>query len=224
MKVDFQEAITRKNYFFRVWLMNKMWLIVCLTIIGWLGSGSLNLGAEERFDLSISGGILFPENKLYREIYRDSYPLRLDAAINLYRGYGISAGVAVIGDSGQAVLVDGVTESTDYLLKLSRTSYSVSAFRQLNFSYFYLRLAVGLSVNNFRERWLEGDLVKKGTKIGAQADVIAGLRISRIISLFLQATYETIPAGPAALGSNKINLGGFETLAGLRISFRTKGI
>lgn len=172
----------------------------------------------QRLSFSLSAGIFSPGQEMYREIYGPGVPLSFEGWLDFGSGFGLSAGVTRLRDSGLAVAVSGGGE--EYPLKFERVSIPLTLFFVLRTGGTILRLGAGLAYHSYRESWQTVDLGFEGTKFAPRLSAAFEAPVLGRVSLLFSLAHESIATGiPSPTGRN-VTLGGFQVLGGL--SFRVR--
>ncbi len=166
--------------------------------------------------VSLSSGLFFPKEKIYRDVYGQSLPLDLEIRLGIGRHFGLAAGLEFLSDTGRAFNVNQGED--DYPVRLRMVSFPASIYFLYPLAKVSLFLGVGLSYHSYEEKWESAALSHKGKKTNLVAYTGAELRFSSRISARLALRYESIEVEPASVISTRINLGGISLLGG--ISFR----
>jgi len=171
---------------------------------------------SQNVSLSLSSGLFFPKEKIYKDIYGHSLPLDLEFRIGLSRYFGLSVGAAYLNDHGNAVNVHQGED--EYPVYLRMISFPASIFVGYPFARVSAFFGLGFSHHSYEEKWEGLALSHKGKKTSMIAYSGAEVRLSSRISARLALRYESIEAEPASPLFEGVNLGGISLLGG--ISFR----
>lgn len=178
---------------------------------------ALALAAQaQRLSFSLSSGIFSPGQEMYREIYGSGVPVSFEGWLDFKSGFGLSAGVIRLRDSGMAVAVSG--DGEEYPLRFERLSVPVTFFFVIRTGGMVLRLGAGLAYHSYREKWQTVDLGYEGTRLAPRLAAAFEAPVFGRLSLLFSLVHETITTGvPSPLGRN-VTLGGFQVLGG--VAFR----
>jgi len=166
--------------------------------------------------VSLSSGAFFARQSGYRRIYGSSLPVSLEVGYTHQWRIGLSAGLVSVRDSGTAASLDGGDE--EYGLKFRRLAIPVSAFYALESGKCEVRIGAGASFNSYAENWKSVDLRFEGKKVSPRFFASVGWAVLPRWSLVGSVVYESIPTKAGSLLEERVNLGGFQVLAG--VSYR----
>ncbi|HMA54118.1 MAG TPA: hypothetical protein VKT17_06625 [Acidobacteriota bacterium] len=162
---------------------------------------------------SAGAGRLFPSAGQYREIYGPGLSLGGDLWLTLKSHFGFAAGFGLLTDKGTAVRVGA--DTAEYPLSFRRTSFPVVVFYELDAGPAVFRLGTGAGIHSYRETWRTVALSYAGHRISPRIVMTASLGIIDRISVFFQASYDSIRAGADSALGQTVPLGGYQLLGGL---------
>jgi len=187
--------------------------------IGLAAAAVLFLGLtsfSQDVSVSLSSGLLFPKEEIFRDIYGQSMPLVLEFRIGISRYFGLAAGIEYLSAKGTALNVN--QGDTEYPLRFRMISFPVSGYFLYPMGKISLYVGAGISYHSYKEEWEDLDLDHEGNK--AKPFVSGGLeyRIVPRLTVRLFLRYESIVSDRGAYVQREVNLGGLSLLGGL--SFR----
>jgi hypothetical protein len=179
----------------------------------------LGLAAAARaqgLTVSFAAGSFRASEEAYRGIYGPSVPFSADLWLKVKGPFGLGTGFSWLSDNGRAVPMG--EDGAEYPVKFRRTSIPVVVFYQLGLKAVDVRLGAGLCAHRYEETWETVELGFKGCKVSPRLFAAATVALLGRLSLFVSATYDTIPTGAGSPLVTDVNLGGLQFLGG--ISFR----
>ncbi|MGB7295076.1 MAG: hypothetical protein WBC70_05750 [Candidatus Aminicenantales bacterium] len=165
-------------------------------------------------NLSLSSGVHFPKEKIYRDIYGRSTPLALEIRVGISRSFGLAAGIEYLSASGAALNIN--QGDLDFPLRFRMISYPLSGYFLVSLGQgISLRGAAGISFHSYREEWEDVDLLHEGST--AKPFVSAGIEYAIVprLAVHLWLRYESIVTEWGPYIQREVNLGGLSLLGGL---------
>ena len=175
---------------------------------------SLAASAQMTVGFSLSSGIQFPKEEIYRDIYGRSMPLALEVRVGISRSFGLAAGVEYLSDSGRALNIN--QGELDFPVRFRKTAYPLSGYFLLPLGQrISLRGAAGISFHSYREEWKDLDLSHEGST--AKPFLSAGLEYAIVarLAVYLWLRYESISTDWGPYIQREVDVGGLSLLAGL---------
>lgn len=169
----------------------------------------------QHLTVSLGAGGFFPSDAAYRQIYGGGLAFSADAWLAFEKHFGLAVGFARLSDDGLAVPLGGGESA--YPLSFRRTTVPLLAFYVLDAGAFSVRLGAGAGFHSYRESWDTVDLSFRDNKVGARVVLAVSAAVRGPLSLFVSATYDTIPTGAGAALASDIDLGGLQILGGLAV-------
>ncbi|HUU37673.1 MAG TPA: hypothetical protein VMW46_05655 [Candidatus Desulfaltia sp.] len=184
--------------------------------IGLAAAGVLFLGLtsySQVVSFSLSSGLFFPKEEIYRDIYGQSMPLVLEVRIGISRYFGLAAGIEYLSDKGPAMNVN--QGDTEFPLRFRMISYPVSGYFLYPLGKISLSIGAGISFHSYKEEWEDLDLDHEGNK--AKPFMSGGIeyQIAPRLAVRLFLRYESIVTERGTYLPREINLGGLSLLGGL---------
>jgi hypothetical protein len=166
---------------------------------------------------SLSSGLLFPKEEIYRDIYGQSVPLALEFRVGLSRNFGLAVGFEYLSDSGTALNIN--QGDTDFPLRFRMVSYPVSGYFLYPFGKISLSIAAGIGFHSYREEWEDLDLIHEGKR--SKPFISGGIEYRFIprLAVRLFVRYESIATERSPYLQREVNLGGLSLLGGLSFRF-----
>ncbi len=187
--------------------------------IGLAAAAMLSLGLagfSQEVSLSLSSGLFFPKEEIFKDIYGRSMPLALEFRIGLSRSVGLAAGIEYSSAKGTALNVD--QGDADYPVRFRMISYPVSGYFLVPWGKLSFYAAAGISFHSYKEEWEDLDLTHEGKR--TKPFLSAGIEYKMVprLSVRLFIRYESIAAERSPYIQRKVDLGGLSFFGGL--SFR----
>lgn len=180
---------------------------------------SLGIMAQSQtVSVSASAGFLFPKEKIYRDIYGQSYPFALALRVGISRHFGLSVGIEYLSDSGTALNIN--QGETEYPLRFRMISYPVSADFLFPLGKISIFIGAGIGFHSYREEWEDWNLTHEGnaSKLFFSGGVEFPI-VSRVAVRF-SVRYEDIVTTRSPYLQRKVSLGGLSLFGG--VSFRIR--
>lgn len=175
----------------------------------------MNVGLAQNVSASLSAGIFFPQQDVFRDIYGSGIPAALDIWTKISDEIGLSAGVTYCGVSGQALSLEGGGET--YPLRLRLISVPVSIYYEWRKHRLAIRLGGGIGFSFYKETWEAVELMTSGNHLSPQFFVSVAHRLRPHLSVFGSVRYQSIPTGLSSPYFENVNLGGVFLLAGIML-------
>jgi len=167
----------------------------------------------QELSLSFGAGGFFPAGEAYRRIYGSGLSIAGDIWLKLEGPVGFAAGFGRLSDKGVAVALKGGEEM--YPVEFRRTTIPLTVFYQLDAGPVAIRLGAGAGIHQYRETWQTVDFDFKGRKIAPRFVLTFSVAPVERISVFGQASYESVSTGEGSALSINVNVGGFQIAGGL---------
>ncbi len=183
-----------------------------------IGVLMLGLGLQahaQTLSLCLSGGLLFPAEKTYSDVYGNSAPLDFEVRLGVLKNLGLAAGVSYISDSGQAI---NLNQGPDrYPVQFRRVSIPLSAYLLLPLKGVSVFAGGGIGFHSYEEKWQTVPLSRKGNTTKPLVYTGVEYRLLPRVGVRLALRYEFIKAGANPLRTDKVDLGGLTLLGGVSI-------
>jgi hypothetical protein len=166
--------------------------------------------------VSLSSGLLFPKEEIYKDVYGQSVPLALEFRVGLSRNFGLAVGFEYLSDNGRALNVN--QGDIEFPLRFRRISYPVSGYFLIPLGKVSLSIAAGIGFHSYKEEWQDLDLSHEGKR--SRPFMSGGIEYRFIprVAVRLFVRYESIATERSPYLQREVNLGGLSLLGGL--SFR----
>jgi len=171
----------------------------------------------QTFSLRAGGGIMFPQQNSFRNVYGNAYPLVVEAGVRLTEKFGLSSGVHWISKNGRAWPLDQGQD--EFPVHFEMISVPVSVFYEfagrLGGVPLGIILGLGISWHSYRETWETVDLRYQDSKLGPLVYAAADFHFFSWAGFFTSLRWESVPTGWESHLGGTVNLGGFQLLAGV---------
>lgn len=170
----------------------------------------------QNVSLSISSGLYFPQEEMFRDIYGRGTPLAAEIRVGIKRSFGLAVGIEYLSAEGTALNVN--QGELDYPLRFRMISCPLSGYFLVPLGQgISLRGAAGFSYHSYKEEWEGLDLDHRGNR--TKPFLSAGLEYQVVprLAIHLLLRYESIAAERGSYIQREVNLGGLSFLGGLTL-------
>lgn len=172
-----------------------------------------------RLTISTAAGFAHPFSDTFADCYGSAqWPLSVQTEFELSSNIYAFSAFGYLGAEGNSVVEQAFFEEETYPLRFRMYSAKFGGLFRKRLGKVVLDAGGGFSSNWYREEMEGLDFAARGTSAGLLVQATAGYPIGRRFSLLGRCEFSWIPSSPdPELPDTRINLGGIELAAGLRI-------
>lgn len=166
----------------------------------------------------LATGIRIPQQEAVRKIYGNiRVPWQFGVRFRFAEHWGMDAGLTYLAAGGRTRIVGSDLADENYRTRLTLCSVQLGLNHQWQLKRFRLSAGAGGSLNFYREKWSDSEILQKGD--GAGFWIGAGGEYPLFSRFFLlgKIEYSSIPTGRGSALEKRVNLGGGQLLLGVAV-------